>query len=108
MLHLSAFADEIAIDLETQVEVLLSEHIHHVEFRSAWGINVLDLSDQQLGEVQRIFEAREVSVAALGSPIGKVPIDQPFEEHLQRFERALAVARALHTVGAILPSTRWC
>jgi 3-dehydroshikimate dehydratase len=97
MIRLSAFADEIAVDLEEQVEVLLSENIHYIEFRSAWGINVLDLTDQQLVQAGRIFEMNGLSVATIGSPVGKVPIDAPFGEHFQRFERALTVARVLGT-----------
>lgn len=97
MLRLSAFADEIAFDLETQLSVLNSEGIACVEFRSAWGINVLDLSDEQISKALQLFTAHGISVAAIGSPIGKVPIDSSFEQHLQRFQRALTIARAFHT-----------
>jgi sugar phosphate isomerase/epimerase len=97
MLHLSAFADEIAPDLETQIAVLLGEHIHHVEFRSAWGINVLDLSAEQLAIVRDTFDEHGISVSALGSPLGKSPVDAPLEEQVQRCEQAMAAARILRT-----------
>src|SRR5258708_7818318 len=97
MICLSAFADEIAADLETQVAILRSENIHYVEFRSAWGVNVLDLSDQQIAETKRIFAEHGIGVAAIGSPIGKVPIDSSFDRHLQQFERAITVAQSLNT-----------
>lgn len=97
MLRLSAFADEIAADVEKQVEILLREDIHFVEFRSAWGVNVLDLTDRQVAEVRRIFGDQGVRIAVLGSPIGKVAISEPFPETLQRFARALEVAHALDT-----------
>lgn len=97
MIQLSAFADEISPDLNEQAEVLLSEGIHHIDLRSAWGVNVLDLSDQQIVEVKQTLAARGIKVAAIGSPIGKVPIDASFDEHLQRFERAITVARELGT-----------
>ena len=35
--------------------------------------------------------------AAIASPIGKVPVDIPFTEHLQRFIRAIAVAQRFQT-----------
>ncbi|HZR44842.1 MAG TPA: sugar phosphate isomerase/epimerase family protein [Ktedonobacteraceae bacterium] len=97
MIRLSAFADEISADLNEQAAVLLSEGIHHIDLRSAWGVNVLDLSDQQVAEVKHILESQGIKVAAIGSPIGKVPIDTPFDEYLNRFERAITVARALNT-----------
>jgi 3-dehydroshikimate dehydratase len=97
MIRLSAFADEISTDLNEQIAVLRSEHIHFIDLRSAWGINVLDLDDQQVAEVKDVLAANTIGVAALASPIGKIPIDDSFEEHLQRFERALVVAQRLNT-----------
>lgn len=97
MIYLSAFADEISADLNEQITVLKSEHIQYIDLRSTWGINVLDLDDQQIAEVKRQLDANAIQVAALASPIGKVPIDASFEEHLQRFERAITIARRLQT-----------
>lgn len=97
MIYLSAFADEISPDLKTQIEVLRSENIHCIDFRSAWNINVLDLSDEQVIQARELLNSNGIQVAAIGSPIGKVPIDTPFEEYMERFERALTVAEMLDT-----------
>src|SRR5579864_886908 len=97
MIRLSAFADEISPDLDEQVTVLAREGIHYLDLRSAWSINVLELSDDQVERIQRTLQAHHMQVAAIGSPIGKVRIDSPFEAELQRLERAIVVARALHT-----------
>lgn len=97
MIRLSAFADEIAANLDEQVAVLREEHINYLELRKAWDINVLDLSDQQVETVKRTLAEHGIKVSAIGSPIGKVPIDASFDEHLHRFERAITCARALGT-----------
>ena len=97
MIRLSAFADEISPDLDEQVAVLSSEKVHFIDLRGAWNTNVLDLSDQQVNRVKATLDAHGVGVAAIGSPIGKVPIDSSFDEHLHLFERAIAVAQALQT-----------
>lgn len=97
MIRLAAFADEISPDLDEQIAVLREEGISHVELRGVWNTNVLDLSDAQVGEIRRALGAHGMRVASIGSPIGKVPVDSAFDEHLQRFERALALAR---TFGA--------
>lgn len=97
MIRLSAFADEISPDLDEQIAVLSSEQIHFLDLRSVWHTNVLDLSDQQVDIIKKTLDAHGIGVAALGSPIGKVPIDSSFDEHLQRFERAIVVARTLQT-----------
>jgi 3-dehydroshikimate dehydratase len=98
MIRLSAFADEISADLNEQIEVLEHEQIHFIDLRSVWGINVLSLSDEQLDEIKRTLQAHKIVVAAIASPIGKVPIDFSFEAHLQQFERAIVAAQHLETV----------
>jgi len=97
MIRLSAFADEISPDLEEQIAVLSREHIHFLDLRGVWNTNVLDLTDQQVARIKETLDAHGIGVAAIGSPIGKVPIDSSFDEHLHHFERAIAVAHALQT-----------
>src|SRR6266513_1853395 len=97
MIRLSAFADEISPDLEEQIAVLSSEKVRFLDLRGAWNTNVLDLSDQQVTRVKETLDAHGIGVAAIGSPIGKVPIDSSFNEHLHLFERAITVAQALQT-----------
>jgi sugar phosphate isomerase/epimerase len=92
---MSGFADEIDPDLETQCAVLEGLGIRYVEFRSAWDVNVLDLSDEQLAEAKRILDARGFGVSSIGSPIGKINIADDFDEHLRRMDRAVEVARYL-------------
>lgn len=93
MWTLSGFADEIDNDPRVQFQVLSDLDIRYVEFRSAWGINVLDLDNGQVAEIQRLLDRQGISVSAVGSPIGKVRVDDDFDEHLRRFDRALWVAR---------------
>lgn len=97
MIRLSAFADEISPDLDEQIAVLQRENIHFLDLRGVWHTNVLDLSDAQVEQIKHTLDAQGISVAAIGSPIGKVPIDSPFEEHLRRFERAIELARTFAT-----------
>jgi 3-dehydroshikimate dehydratase len=97
MIRLSAFADEIAPDLDEQIAVLQSENIHYLDLRGVWGTNVLDLTDQQVATIKQALASGGIGVAAIGSPIGKVPIDSSFDEQLQRFERALTLAREFQT-----------
>jgi sugar phosphate isomerase/epimerase len=95
MWTLSGFADEIDPDLKTQCATLNDLAITHVEFRSAWGTNVLDLTDEQIEETAAVLAAHDLRVSAIGSPLGKINIDDDFETHLVRADRALAVAQRL-------------
>ena len=92
MVRLSAFADEISRDPVEQVDVLTKHGVHSIEFRAIHGTNVLDLSDAHHSEFRTLLQARGIGLSAIGSPIGKIKITEPFEPHLQRFEKALAVA----------------
>ena len=96
MWTLSGFADEIDPDLQTQCDVLTELGIRYVEFRSAWDINVLNLDDGQIDEVVRILTRNNLSVSSIGSPIGKINIEDDFTAHLIRMDRALTVARKLN------------
>lgn len=91
-LTLSAFADEISPDPREQLDVLSRCGVRHVELRSAWGTNVLDLSDGQVADLKKLLDAAGMGLSAIGSPIGKVKLSDPWEPHLARFERACALA----------------
>jgi sugar phosphate isomerase/epimerase len=95
MWTLSGFADEIDPDLKTQCATLNDLGITHIEFRSAWDTNVLDLTDEQLEEAAAILAAHDLAVSSIGSPLGKINIEDDFDAHLVRADRALTVAQRL-------------
>src|SRR5262245_30986777 len=97
MIRISAFADEISQDPVEQIEVLSQYDIRHIEFRAIHGTNVLDLTDAQHQEFRKLLWSRGFALSAIGSPIGKIKISDPFEPHLQRFERAAALAKFYDT-----------
>ncbi len=97
MILISAFADEIDADPVTQIDVLDALDIHHIEFRSIFGTNVLDLTPVQHGAFRDLLRARGCALSAIGSPIGKILATDPFEPHLERFERAIEIAQFYET-----------
>jgi sugar phosphate isomerase/epimerase len=97
MFTLSAFADEISPDPVEQVDVLARCGVRHIELRSIHKTNVLDLTDTQVQEFKALLDRNGMRLSAIGSPIGKVGIDQPFEPHLKRFERAIELCKVFGT-----------
>ena len=89
MFTLSAFADEISADPAEQLAVLKACRVRFIEFRSIHKTNVLKLTDEQIGEFKKRLDGEGFGLSAIGSPVGKVAIDQPFEPHLDLFKRAL-------------------
>jgi len=92
MFTLSGFADEISADLTTQLDVLGELGIKCLELRGVWGKNVLQLDDDEAETVKSEMDRRGMKVSAIGSPIGKIGIDDPFEPHLNAFRRAMELA----------------
>ena len=97
MWTLAGFADEIDPDPDIQFRTLNELGIRFVEFRSAWDTNVVDLDDDQIARIKQKLASHGIRVSAVGSPIGKVGIDDDFDAHLARFDRALWVAEQLET-----------
>src|SRR4051812_48749368 len=96
MWTLSGFADEISSDLTEQCEVATSLGLKYIEVRSAWDVNILDLSPSQLKTMKETLAAYGLGVSSIGSPIGKIFIDEDFEPHLARMRHAAEVAQELH------------
>lgn len=94
---LSAFGDEIGDDLATQLEVLASEGVRHLEFRGAWSKNILDLDAEELGRAAGLLQDHGFGVSAIASPIGKSELSQPRDFELGRLDRAIAAGQALDT-----------
>lgn len=94
---ISAFGDEIASDLDEQLQVLNELEIGYLELRGAWGINVLRLSDEDVQRVQASLAAHGVRVSALGSPVGKSPLLDPIENEVANLRRLGQIAGALGT-----------
>jgi sugar phosphate isomerase/epimerase len=92
---LTGFADEISPDLDEQLQMLAAEEIRHLELRGVWEKNVLNLSDGELHELKTRLADVGVGVSSIGSPIGKIPVTDPFDAHMASFARALHVARLL-------------
>jgi len=92
MIRLSGFADEIGPDLNLQIQTLRAEHMHFVELRAVWNTNVLDLTDAQRRDVRARLADAGIGVSSIGSPIGKVRIDLPWQDHVERFRHCLDVA----------------
>lgn len=97
MFILSAFADEISPDPQVQIDILKACGIRHIEFRSIHQTNVLNLSDDQIAAFKELLDREGFRLSAIGSPIGKIRIDEPFEPHQAKFLRAVHLCRVFGT-----------
>ena len=89
---LTGFADEVSPDFADQLALLNRLGVKHLEFRSAWKTNILDLTEAQLAEARAMLDAAGVAVSSIGSPIGKIKISGNLEPHLDRMRHAAQLA----------------
>lgn len=93
----SAFADEAGSALSEQIAALKENGIRYIEPRNIDGKPILTLTENELREVKAELDKNGIKVNSLGSPIGKFPIDEPLENHLEDFEKALRACEILDT-----------
>ena len=93
--RVSAFADEIGDKLDEQLEVLAANDVGNIELRGVWGKGVLELSAAEVRRVRDAARQAGVGFSAVGSPIGKFPVDGDFGEERERLQRALEYAAVL-------------
>ena len=92
---LSAFADEYADALATQACALERFGIPYIEVRHVDGQNISAMSSQQIGQVKRVLDAHGIKVSAIGSPLGKIRLDQDLHAHMETARRIFAFANLL-------------
>ena len=94
---LSAFSDEYAKELDSQIEGLVKNKVKMTELRGVDGINVSDLTVMQAMNVKSKLDAFGIGVSAIGSPIGKIKITDPMEPHLNKLKQTCEVAEIMGT-----------
>ena len=92
---LSAFADEAGSGIEEQISALERNQISMIEIRNIDGTCVIDLEPEELRRISTLLVSHGISVSAIASPIGKISIEEDFEAHRKRFEKAMEAAELL-------------
>ena len=92
---ISGFADEAGKTTEEQIKVLRINNIGNIEVRGIDGKNILDLNDAELRRLKNRLDENGIRVSAIGSPIGKTPVQEKFELTGAAFDKALIAAEIL-------------
>ncbi len=92
---MSAFSDEYATPFEEQLAAMQRYGIEYIELRHANGTNVSALSDEEQNEIERLLAKYGIRVSSIGSPLGKIRLDEDHEAHLETAKRVFAFAKRL-------------
>lgn len=94
-LNLSAFADEYSPIFDKQLEYLKENNFEYIELRFLDGKNISDLTEDEVLSVKEKLENANIKVSALGSPLGKINLDDDFSKHLEKCENVFKTANIL-------------
>lgn len=94
-IKLSAFADESSDSLCGQLDALKRNRLQYLEIRNLDKFNVSTLSHEKARELRQILDDQGVGVWSIGSPIGKIGIEEDFDTHLILLRHTLEVANIL-------------
>ena len=97
MIRLSAFADEAANELNGQIAALVRNDIGYIEIRGISGTNIKDITHVQAKEIYNQLDSNGIKVWSIGSPIGKVSINENFESYLDVVKKLCETANVLRT-----------
>jgi 3-dehydroshikimate dehydratase len=95
MPKISAFADEIGDDLDVQISQLKTNGVGFIELRGVWGKNVMALNPVEIREIKQRASDAGIGFSAVGSPLGKFPLDGDFQVQLDGLKKALEYAQML-------------
>lgn len=94
---LAAFADEADSKLDNQISAMAKNGIEYLEIRGVDGESISDISFEKAHEIRKKLEASGLAVWSIGSPFGKIGINDDFIPHLENFKRNLEIAEILGT-----------
>lgn len=93
----SAFSDEYDSSFEAQLSGMKDLGIDYIELRHLNGENISTLSREAVKEAKKKMDSYGIKASAIGSPIGKIKLDDDMNTHL---EMARRVFESANIIGA--------
>jgi sugar phosphate isomerase/epimerase len=94
---LTGFSDEIDVDFLVQLREIKKLGIGYIEIRGVNGKNITDHTIEEVTTLKKQLDEAGVKVSAIGSPIGKINIEDDFKPHFELFKHTVEIAKILQT-----------
>ena len=91
----SAFSDEYSQDLVEQCKALNGYGIGYMEARGVNGKNISTLTKAELSDTKKTLDDYGIKVSAIGSPLGKISINDDMAAHIDMAKRVCETANEL-------------
>jgi len=92
-----AFADEADSNIDGQIEAMKRNGLDGLEIRGVDGQNISDISNEKAKEVKLKLDNAGLITWSIGSPIGKININDDFSAHKEKFKHTLEIAKILNS-----------
>lgn len=92
---INAFADEASSIIDNQIVAMKRNNLNGLEIRNADGISCVSLNAAQAREIRRKLDDAGLQVWSMGSPIGKITLEDDFNQHLDLLRNGLEIANVL-------------
>lgn len=89
------FADEADSMINGQIDAMKRNGLNGLEIRGVDGENVSDISIEKAKEVKEKLDNNGLIIWSVGSPIGKININDDFSAHMDKLKHTLEVANVL-------------
>lgn len=90
-----AFSDEAGDSLSEQIKAVSKNNYKGIEIRGVDGESIVNFTKQKAKEIKKQLDDNGLIVWSIGSPIGKIKIDDDFNKHLDEFMYTLELANIL-------------
>lgn len=94
-IKLSAFADEYADSFAEQLTALNSFGIRFIEIRHVDKENISLLSSEEVKSARKMLDEHGIQASAIGSPLGKIRLDEDMDAHLETAKQVFESANLL-------------
>ncbi len=98
-MKLAVFTDEVSQDLEVAVRLAVRYRLDGVELRTVWNKPVQHLSAADVDRIRQLLGERELSVAAIASPVFKCELEDEAarRDHLDYLRNCIRIGKELGT-----------
>ncbi len=94
-IKMSAFADEASRSIDGQIEAMKRNGIELLEIRFVGEKNIKDVTNIEAKEIKNRLADHGMRVWSIGSPTGKIKMEDDFEPHLDSFKHQLELAQIM-------------
>ena len=94
---LSGFTDEYADNFDEQLWAARKYSFDAIELRHADGKSVSEMTESEVKLIKQKLDDQGIGVSAIGSPLGKIKLDEDMNAHMDQAKRLFSMANCLGT-----------